>query len=74
MEFLICSFSIELYQQIELGLTRNYLLKEENQNFIHGKWDITSQIKKHAYEKHRFDLLYDDFTDNIIINRLKKIS
>lgn len=71
-ELLIYYFALELHNQIELGLSRNYLLKEDSLNYIHGKWDITKQINKHAYKKHQFDLLYDEFTDNILMNRIFK--
>lgn len=71
-DLLILFFAMELHKQIELGLSRNYILKEDSLNFIHGKWDITNQIKTHAYKMHQFDLIYDDFTDNILMNRIFK--
>ena len=71
-ELLIRFFAMELHQQIRQGLFRNYISREDTLKYVKGRWDISQQIKKHAYSKVDFDLTYDEFTENILLNRLFK--
>ncbi|MHA1280063.1 MAG: McrC family protein [Candidatus Helarchaeota archaeon] len=71
-ELLIRFFAMELHKQIKQGLFRSYQNKEDTLSYIKGKWDISQQIRKHAYSKVNFDLLFDEFTENILLNRLFK--
>ena len=71
-ELLIRFFAMELHQQIRQGVSRNYLNREDTLKYVKGRWDISQQIKKHAYSKVDFDLVYDEFTENILLNQLFK--
>lgn len=69
-ELLIRFFAIELYKQIEIGLSRDYQIRSDCLPFIRGKWEVSQQIRRHAYSKVNFDLTFDEFTDNILLNRI----
>ncbi|MHA1331759.1 MAG: McrC family protein [Candidatus Hodarchaeales archaeon] len=69
-ELLIRFFAMELHQQIRQGLFRNYQNKEDTLPYIKGRWDISTQIRKHAHVKTTFDLYFDEFTENILLNQL----
>lgn len=69
-ELLIRFFSMTLHQEIEKGLSRNYQIREDVLPYIRGRWDISQQIRKHAYSRVNFDLSYDEFTSDILLNRI----
>jgi 5-methylcytosine-specific restriction enzyme subunit McrC len=71
-DLLIRYFAIELHKQIGIGLSKNYNPREESLPFIRGQWDISRQMRKHAYSMLEFDLNFDEFTENILINQVFK--
>ena len=71
-DLLIRFFSMTLHQEIEKGLSRNYQIREDVLPYIRGRWEISQQIRKHAYSRENFDLSFDEFTPDILLNRIFK--
>src|SRR5690625_995556 len=71
----------ELYSEILLigvpvlirgGLSKDYISVEENSNVIKGKIDINSTIKKNALVNKKVAVVYDEFSEDILLNQLIK--
>lgn len=54
------------------GLTKDYISVEENSNVIKGKIDINSTIKKNALVNKKVNVVYDEFSENILLNQIIK--
>lgn len=71
----------ELYAEILLigipvlirgGLSKDYISIEETSNVIKGKIDINSTIKKNALVNKKVAVVYDTFSENILLNQIIK--
>src|SRR5690625_1248880 len=71
----------ELYSEILLigvpvlirgGLSKDYISVEENSNVIKGKIDINSTIKKNALVNKKVAVVYDEFSEDILLNQIIK--
>lgn len=72
LELFIGIFIDELLVLFNRDINRNYNLCLENQSFIKGKIDFEETVKYNSYKKHLHYVRYDQFTENIIINRIFK--
>ncbi len=58
--------------QVKRGLGREYLIKKEALNLVHGKIDIQDSIKKQAYLKKQLICEYDELLENNYLNKILK--
>ena len=72
LELFIGIFIDELLDLFKRDINRNYNLYSENQSFIKGKIDFAETIKHNSFKKHLHFVRFDQFTENIIINRIFK--
>jgi 5-methylcytosine-specific restriction enzyme subunit McrC len=72
-ELLIRFFALEVQRQIKIGLSRHYKPEEDILPYLRGKWNISQQIKTQAYLKTKFNLSYDEFSENIKLNQIFKL-
>lgn len=72
LELFIGIFIDELLVLLNRDVNRDYNLCLENQSFIKGKIDFAETVKYNSYRKHLHYVRYDQFTENIIINRIFK--
>ncbi|WP_274309949.1 5-methylcytosine restriction system specificity protein McrC [Solibacillus daqui] len=54
------------------GLSKDYISVEETSNVIKGKIDINSTIKKNALVNKKVAVIYDEFSENILLNQIIK--
>ncbi|MFC4024750.1 restriction endonuclease [Oceanobacillus longus] len=54
------------------GLSKDYISVEETSNVIKGKIDINSTIKKNALVTKKVAVIYDEFSENILLNQIIK--
>ncbi|MCH1624442.1 5-methylcytosine restriction system specificity protein McrC [Ferdinandcohnia quinoae] len=64
--------SIGIPVLIRGGLNKDYINVEETSNVIKGKIDINSTIKKNALVNKRVTVVYDEFSENILLNQIIK--
>lgn len=72
LELLIGVFVDELLSLFKRDINRSYRITIENESFIKGKIDFTQNVKKNSYRKHLHSLIYEQFTENILMNRIFK--
>lgn len=72
LEAFIGLFVDDLLLQFRRDLNRGYNNQLENQGFIKGKIDFVETIKKNSFKKHLHYVQYDDFSENILLNRIFK--
>ncbi|SDG75176.1 5-methylcytosine-specific restriction enzyme subunit McrC [Planococcus glaciei] len=54
------------------GLSKDYISVEETSNVIKGKIDINSTIKKNTLINKKVSVVYDEFSENILVNQIIK--
>lgn len=64
--------SIGIPVLIRGGLSKDYISVEENSNVIKGKIDINSTIKKNTLVNKKIAVVYDEFSENILLNQIIK--
>lgn len=64
--------SIGIPVLIRGGLSRDYISVEENSNVIKGKIDINATIKKNTLVNKKVAVVYDEFSENILLNQIIK--
>jgi 5-methylcytosine-specific restriction enzyme subunit McrC len=64
--------SIGIPVLIRGGLSKDYISVEENSNVIKGKIDINSTIKKNTLVNKKVAVVYDEFSENILLNQIIK--
>lgn len=72
LESFIGLFVDELLFQFKRDLNRGYNSQIENQGFIKGKIDFVKTIEKNSFKKHLHYVEYDNFGENILLNRIFK--
>lgn len=72
LELFISFFIDELLNLFKRDINRNYNHNLENQSFIKGKIDFPETVKKNSFRKHLHYVQYDQFTENILLNRIFK--
>ena len=69
-EFLTYLFASDLHRQIQSGFAQSYIRREEALPVIRGRWDLNRQIGQHAFVRDRFDVSYDEFSPDILLNQV----
>ncbi|MDX8045372.1 restriction endonuclease [Gracilibacillus sp. S3-1-1] len=64
--------SIGIPVLIRGGLSKDYISVEETSNVIKGKMDINSTIKNNALVNKKVAVVYDEFSENILLNQIIK--
>ena len=72
LEIFISMFLCELEALVKKGIKSDYVVLEENLNFLKGKLNINEQIKRNSIHKERFYVRYSEFLSDIKINRIIK--
>ena len=72
LESFIGLFIDELLDQFKKDVNRGYDNQLENQGFIKGKIDFPETIKKNSFKKHLHYVKYDEFSENILLNKIFK--
>jgi len=71
-ETLAAIFAERLRQELLLGLERGYLHRQENLRCFKGKLLISEQAQANAAHRERFYCRFDEFSDDIGMNRIFK--
>ena len=70
-EILYWIFARQLWDGIRRELLRGYISVEERLNVIKGRWLVAVQAQRSdGWRRDRFDLAYDEFTEDNLPNRL----
>jgi 5-methylcytosine-specific restriction enzyme subunit McrC len=70
LEILTRLFALELHRQFQAGLPHAYISIEDRLPVIRGRWLIGQQLAQHTYDRFRFDVAYDEFSPDILLNRI----
>jgi 5-methylcytosine-specific restriction enzyme subunit McrC len=71
-EVLTRLFATGLHRQIQAGIAQNYISISETLPVLRGRWDINYQLLHHPFSLNTFDVIYDEFSPNIPINKIFK--
>jgi len=69
-ELLTRLFSTELYRHIKRGPDRAYILHEDQLHVMKGKWQISRQLTTRPHVKHIFNVAFDEFSQNTVLNQI----
>lgn len=64
--------SIGIPVLIRGGLNKDYISVEETSNVIKGKVDINSTIKRNNLVNKKVSVVYDEFSENVLLNQIIK--
>ena len=71
-ETYIYIFAKNLLKEIERGIYKDYNKKEYELNYLKGKLNINKQIKHNLTKKHKLYCIYNEFSENNLINQILK--
>ena len=69
-ELLTRLLAAELHRQMKQGLHRSYVQLEETLRVIRGRWQLDRQLTRRPHVRHLFDVTYDDFSPDTLLNRI----
>lgn len=69
-EYFITQFVHEVEGIVRAGLTRLYLREEANLGSVRGKIVFAGQMRENIAHRERFYVAYDEFSEDIALNRL----
>lgn len=69
-ELLTRIFATELHDLMSGGMSRSYILREENLPLLRGRWEIEKQLRRQPHIRHRFDVTYDEYSSDTPLNRV----
>ena len=69
-ELLTRLFASELHRQMKQGLHRSYVQLEESLRVMRGRWQLDRQLTRRPHVRHLFDVVYDDFSPDTLLNRI----
>ena len=72
LELFVGIFADELLGLLKRDINRGYRGTMENQSFIKGKIDFAEQVKRNSYRRYLHSVRYEEFTEDILMNRLFK--
>lgn len=73
LDLLTWLFASELHGQALKGLNRSYIPLEEASRFLRGRWDVQRQLLRRPVDRHRFEVLHDDFSLDTQLNRVFRL-
>jgi 5-methylcytosine-specific restriction enzyme subunit McrC len=59
-----------LHRQLQLGLERQYVGQEDDLPVVRGRWQLARQLARRPHVRHRFDVAYDEFREDTLLNRV----
>jgi len=72
LEILISLFIKDLLRLFQRDVNRGYQNTHSNEPFVRGKIDFANHIRHNSYRKHIHALIYEHFTENILMNQIFK--
>lgn len=69
-ELLTRLFVLELFSQVQRGAEHAYTSVEDTLLVLRGRWRLAHQLARAPHERHRFDVVYDDFNTDTPLNRV----
>jgi 5-methylcytosine-specific restriction enzyme subunit McrC len=69
-ELLTRLFAVELYSQVQRGAEHAYISVEDTLPVLRGRWRLAHQLARAPHERHRFDVVYDEFNTDTPLNRI----
>ncbi len=69
-ELLTRLLAIELQRQMKQGLQSAYVSFEDSLPVMRGRWDLDRQLTRRPHVRHRFDVIYDEFSPDTMLNRV----
>ncbi len=70
LELLTRLFAAGLHRQLQLGLECQYVRHEDDLLMIRGRWMIQQQLARRPHVRHRFDVAYDEFSEDTLLNQV----
>lgn len=70
LEILIKIYAQSLFECLKRYIPKNYIIEQDNLNFLKGKILFTKHILKNYTNKAKFYCQYDDFSENNLLNQL----
>ena len=72
LEIYIAIFCKELEEILKRGISKSYILQEDNLSFLRGKLKLKEHILRNSITKNKFYVEYDEFNEDIPRNRILK--
>src|SRR5215207_9473057 len=69
-ELLTRLFAADLHRLIRRGIDRSYVLVEDTLPVMRGRWDIGRQLTQRPHVRHLFDVAYDEFSSDTLLNQV----
>jgi 5-methylcytosine-specific restriction enzyme subunit McrC len=70
LELLTHLLASDLHRLMQHGLVHNYIQVEECLPVMRGRWLLERQLIRQPHIKHRFDVRYDEFSPDILLNQV----
>jgi 5-methylcytosine-specific restriction enzyme subunit McrC len=70
LEILIGIYAESLFECLKRYIPKNYIIEENNLNFLKGKLVFQKHILKNCTNKAKFYCQYDEFSENNLLNQL----
>jgi 5-methylcytosine-specific restriction enzyme subunit McrC len=74
LEVLTRIFSEELHRLVRGGIDRGYVSVTETVGVLRGRWEIERQLTRGPLQKHLFDVVHDEFSEDTPLNRIFKFT
>lgn len=72
LELVVLIFARQVENLVRRGIYRSYVAREENTPFLRGRLLINQQLSQNPVQLHRFFTRRDEFTADVLENRLLK--
>ncbi len=69
LEILTRLFALELHRQYKTGVPHEYIHIEDRLPVIRGRWLVSEQVSRHSHDHSRFDVSYDEFSPDTLLNQ-----
>jgi 5-methylcytosine-specific restriction enzyme subunit McrC len=70
LELLTRLLAADLHRLMQRGLVRNYIQVEDSLPMMRGRWRLEQQLIRRPHVKHRFEVLYDEFSPDVLLNQV----
>jgi 5-methylcytosine-specific restriction enzyme subunit McrC len=71
-ELLTRMFASHLEQQLSCGIVQSYVQRESSLPVLRGRWDLARQARRPGYERHSFEVSYEELTTDTLLNQVFK--
>ncbi len=69
-ELLTRLFASDLHRLMQRGMDRSYVLVEDTLPVMRGRWEFGRQLTRRPHVRHLFDVVYDEFSSDTLLNRV----